>query len=126
MLANDRLEPKLNDPALQQHPKRPEYVAAFETRAFQIRVLRQRADPFLREFALIWQRLTPETQARVRSEPGFPTTTTPAVLAHRVFAWYASDGYWGGVAEAPFEWLVLCGAIGALRACLCALGAILG
>lgn len=102
--ANDRLEPRLNDPALMAHPKRAEYVAAFETRALQIRVLRQKADPFLREFALVWERLPEERREAIRrDETDWPQETNSAVLAARVFAWMCSESFlWPGRAEAGF------------------------
>lgn len=117
---NARLKPKLDDPALRDHPKRPEYVAAFETRDLQIRVLKQKADPFLREFAAIWQRLPEQRRERMyREETGFPQERQPVRLAHRVFAWMASSEFlWPSRSEAPFGWLVLFGAIGVLRACV--------
>lgn len=104
MVANDRLEPKLNDPALRDHPKRTEYVAAFETRAFQIRVLRQKADPFLREFALVWERLPEERRQHIRgNEDGWPCERNPMALAHRVWRWMVSNAFvWPSKNECPF------------------------
>lgn len=98
------LEPKLNDPALRDHPKRPEYAALYDTRALQIRVPRQKAEPFLREFAVIWERI-PEARREAirRDETGWPQETTPAVLAARVFAWMASEDFlWSSKHDAPF------------------------
>lgn len=103
--ANARLEAKLNDPALMDHPKRAEHVARFHERELQIRVLhRHHADWYRREFAVIWQQLPEERREHIRTtETGWPQQTSPALLARRVWDWVQSDEFWWpGTTECPF------------------------
>jgi hypothetical protein len=114
--ANATLEPKLRDPALMDHPKRAGYLETFQRRDLQMRLIDRRAEPFLAAFAQAWQRLPEPRRAAFRAEPGWPNEAVSVVLAHRVFAWFSSGGFWlAGKQEAPFGWLVVFSAIVAQR-----------